>query len=569
MRLGFIPNAYHGRSDAFESQRFINLYSELSAGSNQKGIGMLIGAPGKRLFSSGLASAVRGSIGFNGLIYAVESNKLVSIDSAGAVTVLGSLATSTGRVSMSQNGLLSAGIGGNQVMVVDGVNGYVYNVVTAVFTTIAGGTGGFPVTPQQIEYSDGYFIVTNGTMSASASNLYDGTTWNALATTPVQSASDNVQGLLNLHEQLFFIKQYTSEVYYNNGTATAVGFPYSRMQGAVIDYGAVTPWTIARGNNSAFFLANERDGDGNTCFVGVVELSGYTPTPITPPSIVYKMSKSTDLTQCFGFCYSAEGHTFYQITNPVDDWTFVYDTTTQMWHERSTANNADDSVHRDRANCYVNAFGLNLVGDVYSGNLYEVNSKFNTDCGMPIICEQITQHLIDGQTLDDLFVDELQIDMEVGVGRNDVNAPATAVAVLAGGGVSSVTVTYNGADYITTPTVLLQSTDGNGTGATATATVANGSVTSVTVTAAGTGYTAAPLVVFAVPAVTPSVGLSRSKDGGRTWGPEHTRSMGAIGQYRQRVLYRSLGRCKDLVFRLRISSPVKRIIMGWYAEGSR
>jgi hypothetical protein len=226
-------------------------------------------------------------------------------------------------------------------------------------------------------------------------------------------------------------------------------------------------------------------------------------------------------------------------------------------------------VHRDRANCYVNAFGLSLVGDVYSGNLYEVSSKFNTDCGVPIICEQITQHLIDGQTLDDLFVDELQIDMEVGVGRNDVNAPATAVAVLAGTGVSSVTVTYNGADYTNAPTALFQSTDGNGTGATATATVSNGSITGVTVTAPGAGYTAAQLVVFAVPAVTPSAGLSRSKDGGRTWGPEHTRSMGAIGQYRQRVLWRSLGRCKDLVFRLRISSPVKRIIMGWYAEGSR
>ena len=566
-RLAFIPNAYQGRSTAFESQRYINLYPELTAAANEKGVGMLVGVPGKRLFSSGLASPVRGSLSFNGLIYAVESNQLVSIDATGAVTTLGALNTSTGRVAMSQNGILSAGIGGNQVIIVDGVNGYIYNILTAAFAQIT--DPDFPANPQQVEYSDGYFIVTNGTMNASACDLYNGLSWNALATSPVESASDNIVGLINLKEQLFFIKQFTSEVFYNNSTSTAVGFPYSRMQGAVIDYGAVSPWTIARGDGSIFFLAYERDGDGNPCFVGVVELNGYTPTPICPQAIVYKMSQSTDLTQCFGFFYSTEGHKFYQVTNPVDDWTFVYDTTSQMWHERSTANLADDNVHRDLANCYVNAFGMNLVGDIYTGNLYEVNSKFYTDAGMPIVSEQIAQHIIDSQSLDDIFVDELQIAIESGVGRTDVNAPAVAQAVLAGDGVSSIVITYNGADYTTVPTVMLQSTDGNGSGATATATVTNGSVTGMTVTAAGSGYTAAPLVIFAMPEVTPTAGLSRSKDGGRTWGPESTRSMGNIGQYRKRVLWRSVGRCKDLVFRLRISSPVKRIITGWYAEASK
>jgi len=729
------------------------------------------------------------------MLYAVESNKLVSIDSAGVITAVGTLDTSLGRVSMAENGLLPAGIGGNQICIVDGVNSYIYDVSTQIFTKLvdipalqatavlgtstgpvisvtvtnpgsgysqatpptatitdatgtlatlhvnlgysisdcgltggdvtdtpvinitdptgtgaiitpvvnnghlssftivnggsgytnpvltitnaptssiyavlntasggsiisidvtaggsgytapvvvistgtatatatisiktitsitvtAGGSGyinppavtivgaggptvatatvvnssitaititsggsnytgtptvtisapegvSVPASPQHVEYIDGYFIITNGTMSAFASELYNGLLWNALATTPVQSASDNIAGLLNLHEQLFFVKQLTTEVFYNNSTATSLGFPFSRMQGAVIDYGTPAPWSVARGNNSAFFLASERDGDNNPCFVGVVELRGYTPVPITPQSIVYKMSQSTDLSQCFGFCYSDEGHTFYQITNPVDDWTFLYDTTTQMCHERSTANLADDLVHRDRANCYVRFNGLHLVGDVYTGNLYEISSKYNTDAGIPITSVQTTQHLMDKDWLDDVFIGELQIDIESGVGLNDVSSPARAFASLSGGGVSGVALTYNGADYTVAPTVIIQSVDGNGSGATATATVASGSVTSVNVVTPGTGYTSTPLVIFAVSEVTPVAGLSISKDGGKTWGAESIRSMGKIGEYRRRLLWRSVGRSKDKVFRLRISSPVKRIIMGWYAE---
>ena len=562
-RLPFIPNSYTGRSTTFESQRLINLYPELSTGPNQRGVGMLIGVPGKRLFSSGLSSPVRGAITLAGVLYTVESNKLVSIAADGSVTTLGTLNTSTGRVSMSQNGLLSAGVGGNQLCIVDGTDGWIYNVVTAAFTQIV--SAGFPTTPQHVEYIDGYFIVIDGTMNAYASNLYDGLTWDALATTPVQSASDNIFTLLNLHEQLFFIKQYTTEIFYNNSTPTSLGFPFTRMQGAVVDYGTPAPWSVARGNNSAFFLANERDGD-NTCFVGVVELNGYTPTPITPPAIVYRMSQSTDLTKCFGYCYSIEGHTFYVVTNPVDDWTFVYDTTTQMWHERSTSNQADDQVHRDNSNCYVNAFEKHLVGDAFTGNLYEVSSKFNTDIGLPIIADQITQQLVDGTGLDDLFVDELQIDVESGVGLTDVSSPATAVASLTTGSVTGIAMTYNGADYTAPPTVILV---GTGSGATAVATVLYGSITSVAVTNGGSGYTTAPQVIFAVPEIKPMIGLSRSKDGGKTFGAESLRSMGKIGEYRKRVIYRSLGRTKGLVFRLRISSPVKRIIMGWYVEGSR
>lgn len=567
MRLPFIPSSYgQGRSTAFECQRFINLYPELATGPGSKNIAMLIGTPGRRIWHTRASTPIRGAISFNDMVYAVHSNKFISIAADGiSSTIIGTLGTSTGRVAIRQNGLTVDGVGGNQVCVVDGAAGYIYDVSTGVFSQIA--SAGFPTTPLQLEYIDGYFVVTDGSMSSWTSDLYDGTTWNALTKNPVQSAPDTIQSVLNLHQQLFFIKEYTSEVYYNTGTATSSGSPFSRISGAVIDFGTPAPWSVVRGDNNAFFLATQR-GEGGGGFVGVVELNGYTPVVITPPAITYRMAQSTDLSQCFGYVYYDEGHTFYVLTNPVDDWTFCYDTTTQMWHERSTCTLADALVHRVLDNCYVNFQGKHLVGDAFSGNLYEMSSRYFTDAGRPIISEQVTQRLADEDYLQDIFIGELLVDVEAGVGRVDSCCPATATAALAGDAVDSLTLTFSGADYTTAPTVLIQSADGNGSGATAVATVVYGSVSAITLTDGGSGYTSAPAVVFCEPEVVPYAGLSISKDGGRTFGPESVRSMGKLGEYRKRLRWSGLGRSKDRVFKLRISSPVKKIILGYYVQPS-
>jgi len=565
MRLPWVPSAYAGRSINQESARLINLYAELTNAPGSTSIAMLLGTPGLRLFSAGIAAPVRGVInGPDGMLYAVQSNALVSVSATGQVSAsLGSLGTSTGRVSMAQNGLLADGIGGNQIAMCDGVATHIYNTSTGVFTTVA-----LPFT--QIEYIDGYFIGIDGTMSAYASDPYDGLTWNPLATTPVQASSDSIQTVLSLYQQLFFIKEYSTEIYYNNGTPTSTGFPYSRMAGAVINYGTPAPWSVALGGSSAFFLAHERTAGGPQV-TGVVMLQGYMPVVVSPPAVIWHISQSTDLSQCFGYCYSDEGHTFYVLTNPVDNWTWVYDMTTQMWHERVSGG----TTGRHRGDCYVRAYGMHLVGDYQSGRLYEMSSRFYTDAGQPITSLQRTQHLVDGDK-GDIFIGELQVDVESGVGLDGPAIPATATATLdPSGGVSGVTVTYPGADYtrdqfdddpLPAVKVLIESVDGNGSGATATAMPTHGSVLDITVTNPGSGYTRAPRVTILGQRVDAIAALSISKDGGHTWSSEYTRSMGGPGQYRKRLMWRALGRARDRVFQLRISSPCKRVVLGYLVQ---
>jgi hypothetical protein len=56
--------------------------------------------------------------------------------------------------------------------------------------------------------------------------------------------------------------------------------------------------------------------------------------------------------------------------------------------------------------------------------------------------------------------------------------------------------------------------------------------------------------------VDPQVMLQVSRDNGKTWGNELWRSLGKIGEYRRRVVFRRLGHGRDFVFRLRVTDPV-------------
>jgi hypothetical protein len=63
----------------------------------------------------------------------------------------------------------------------------------------------------------------------------------------------------------------------------------------------------------------------------------------------------------------------------------------------------------------------------------------------------------------------------------------------------------------------------------------------------------------------PQAMLRWSDDGGHTWSNEHWKSMGAIGQYGYRTIWRRLGmtqKLRDRVYEVSGTDPVKIAIMG-------
>lgn len=64
----------------------------------------------------------------------------------------------------------------------------------------------------------------------------------------------------------------------------------------------------------------------------------------------------------------------------------------------------------------------------------------------------------------------------------------------------------------------------------------------------------------------PTVMLRVSKDGGRTYGPERTKSLGILGDYRARVAFQRFGQAEDFVFEISMSDPVKFMLVGEAVE---
>lgn len=60
----------------------------------------------------------------------------------------------------------------------------------------------------------------------------------------------------------------------------------------------------------------------------------------------------------------------------------------------------------------------------------------------------------------------------------------------------------------------------------------------------------------------PQCMLQISRDGGHTFGPELWRPIGKVGQYGWRAVWMTLGMARDWVFRIRVSDPVKFVIVG-------
>jgi hypothetical protein len=64
----------------------------------------------------------------------------------------------------------------------------------------------------------------------------------------------------------------------------------------------------------------------------------------------------------------------------------------------------------------------------------------------------------------------------------------------------------------------------------------------------------------------PQAMLQISKDGGHSWGVELWTTLGAMGDYLKRLVWRRLGVSRDWLFKLRVTEPVKVVWIGAYGD---
>lgn len=389
----FIGQAYQSRSTNIEAQECVNLYLE----ADPAGRNALIGTPGTTLFATVGTGPIRGIYKPPiGDVIVASGTGIYRLKADGSSTLLGSIGSSTGVVSMADNGLA--------VVIVDGsAAGYTVSLTSYSFAPIS--SPAF-YGSDNVSFLDGRFIFNRPrTGQFYVSDLY-ATTFNALYFATAEASPDNIISHIVDHREIWLLGDLTGEIWFNSG---APQFPYERLQGATIETGCAASHSLCRMDNTVVWLGKDEKGQGI-----VWQAKNYSPARISTHAIEYAIASYFVISDAIGYVYQQEGHTFYVLTFPTAQKTWVYDAATLSWHQRAYLDPAIGQI-RHRSNCHAFGYGRNLVGDYQNGNVYVFDLNATTDNGAAIKWTRSCAPL-QSPDFDFVYFKSLQIDFETGVG---------------------------------------------------------------------------------------------------------------------------------------------------------
>lgn len=485
MKLPFEPNP--DRLFPWAAVRPVNVFAEPQPEGSEWPF-ILHGVAGLTAAATVGTGPIQGMCVMGSLVYVVSGGKLYSVNSGGASTLLGTMSLSAGPVTMENNGV--------QVSIVENNTQYTYNVSTGVFAQV---TDAAFLGASNVSYIDGYGVYGGvGAYSRQwfASNLNDFRGYNALNFYTLNSSSSNVIRTFVDHRQVWIFGGLSTEVWVNSGTFPT---PFKIMAGAVIERGCGAALSVAKIDNSIVWLGNDRI---------VYRANGIgAPARISSFPMDDQVRQYLDVSDALSFAWTERGHWFYAITFPQANSglgaTWVYDASSGMWHERSSAANG---VGRWRANCIAFAFGQNWVGDCVSGVIYRIDPDVQSEGGSTLARIASFKPLEAEAT----FATASKLQLLAAVGTGDGTFVERTVDL----------TTEDGTSYLLTETGLRLWAQGQ--------------------------Y---------VPNE-PKAMLQWSNDGGRTWSNEHWASLGAGGDYLARPIWRRLGQFRRRIYRLTITDPV-------------
>ena len=395
-----LGSAYVARSVNAADNRMVNLFPEIIP-EGGKEPAFLSRAPGLRLLATVGDGPVRGLWPFGANLYVVSGTKLYKVDTVYAVTELGTVSGTIAPVSMANNG--------TQLFVACDGNSYIYNPGTGVFIQIT--DADFPGAGK-VGYLDDYFVLNKPNDNELwVSALGDGLLYDAtVGFAEIEGSPGDIVSLVVTNREVWIFKGTTTEVWYN---AAGSAFPLAVIQGAFIDIGCLAASSVVRLDNSVFWLGRDSNGQGV-----VYRVVGYQAQRISTHSIEWQIQQYSTLSDAIAYGYQQDGHVFYVLTFPTADATWVYDVSTQAWHERAGLNNGEFVRHR--GNCYAFFNGENILGDFENGKLYGFDLEVYGDNGAAQKWLRSWRGLTPDQyNLKRSAHHDLQIDCEVGVGIAD------------------------------------------------------------------------------------------------------------------------------------------------------
>ena len=488
-------------------------------------------AIGQALFGVGVSqeTVITGGSGTSWTVNLSQTVAATLMNSSATTSITGVLTTgatygnlaTTGTVYLGQT-IQGAGVPVNTMVIailnpVAGINQYTVSTNTAVssetmyalnFTVIPTNDGAFSG-GTTVDIVDNYFVYSRPSSQQFGASDALSPVSQQLSFASKDGSPDQLVALIVDHREVYLMGEASSEVWVDVG---AFPFPFQRVPGTSTQHGIAAQFSVARLGDSFAYVSRNGRGQGQ-----IMQMQGYKPTRISTHAVEYSLVNQY-IDDAIAWTYQLEGHEVYVVSFPTINITWAYDMASGMWH-KWLYSNTDGTYSRHRGNCEAQFQGMVLVGDYANGKIYELDKSVYTDDGVNTRRLRRAPHLV--ADFQRQYFEEFQIQFQPGVGTT---------------GLSVSPFIYIGTPYILYPTATLIIPP------TQTVVIGVATLSNQTTTL-------------------PQAMLRWSDDGGSTWSKEHWTTIGALGKYQNRAIWRRLGQARDRVFEVVVSDPVKAVII--------
>lgn len=412
---------YVSASSPLSAQLCTNYYPNIPQVEGALNIGSLIGTPGiSQDLTTGNATEInRGSHTMNGTPYFVNGETLYQVNRSVVlgVEVLTNVALGTiggyGRISSADNG--------KQLMIIAEGEGYIWDGTD--FNKILDSDFKANGKPEHVVYIDSFFLITTDQKKLIKSDHNNGLSYNALQFTSAESDPDPIESAIVFKNQIYVAGSETMEVFENVG---GVGFNFSRT-GFFIDKGVSAPFSMIKAPSAFMFIgAGENESPAIWSYSG-----GAAPDKISNTAIDSIISKMSDAEIKAAFAWSYADSGAYFVGFSFNSRTFVYDTITAKWHERTSQINNHQSAWR--VNSIVSAYDRILVADKADGRIGTLSLDTYDEYGVSIQRTFSTHPFYNESNA--FSVLEVEAILEAGVGSATTN-PQIRLSASHDGGVT-------------------------------------------------------------------------------------------------------------------------------------
>lgn len=362
MQISIVSGIYSNAAADYRQSYPVNYYPVVA----QTGVSnsYLRQTPGIQQFLFAVG-ADRGSIEFDGLLYKVSGTTLIRIYSNGVYDEIGVIPGS-GRVSMAAST--------DRICIVADGRGFYWTASDGLVEITD------PDFARAIDviFIDSYFLFVDESFIFN-SDISDPTIINPISFGSAEIEGDPNVAIIKVRNEPFVCGSETIEVFQNVGGA---GFPFARVNGAMITKGIVGTYAACEVEDALFFVGNGR-GEAPSVYIA----TGGQAQKVASDEIekIIQAVSVSDLSSIYCETYTANGQYFVLVHLP--DQTLVYDLYGSkaagelLWHIRKS----DSSRYRARG--FMRIFGKWLVGDAVDGRIGELRDDLPTEYGEAVFRE--------------------------------------------------------------------------------------------------------------------------------------------------------------------------------------